>query len=43
MDDTCQEIGSLGSSKMIIREEKTEVHVVEIKPLFGVAMYSLSA
>lgn len=43
MDDTYQEIGSLGSNKMIISEEKTEVCVVEIKPLFGVAMYSLSA
>lgn len=43
MDDTYQEIGSSGFNKMIIREEKTEVCVVEIKPLFVVAMYSLSA
>ena len=43
MDDTCQAIDSLGSNKMIIREGKSEVCVVEIKPLFGVAMYSLSA
>lgn len=43
MDDTCQEIDSLGSNKIIIREGKTEVYVVEIKPLLGVAMYSLSA
>ena len=43
MDDTGQQIDSLVSNKMIIREGKSEVCVVEIKPLFGVAIYSLFA